>query len=53
MWAFVDLIPCLTPPRSPGTQVMLAEGKASKQLYAVKMIKKNYTIAQDEVERYV
>jgi serine/threonine protein kinase len=33
-------------------KVFLAEGKKDKRLYAIKCIKKHYTIAQEEVERY-
>lgn len=32
-------------------KVFLAEGKKDRQLYAIKCIKKHYTIAQEEVER--
>eukprot|EP00123_Amoebidium_parasiticum_P017225 comp23759_c0_seq1/m.41127 comp23759_c0_seq1/g.41127 ORF comp23759_c0_seq1/g.41127 comp23759_c0_seq1/m.41127 type:complete len:778 (-) comp23759_c0_seq1:89-2422(-) len=31
-------------------KVMLAEGKKTRQLYAIKLIKKAFTVAQDEVE---
>jgi serine/threonine protein kinase len=33
-------------------KVFLAEGKKDKRLYAIKCIKKHYTIVQEEVERY-
>jgi serine/threonine protein kinase len=34
-------------------KVMLAEEKSSTQLYAIKVLKKEFIIENDEVERYV